>query len=89
LQSANVEQLAPGWAVPRSFDGLDGHPPFTCSALDEMFALDSEPLEPLELLLDALGFVGSVLDPGTPLVPPLHARRKREVAAEATVTRTH
>ncbi len=77
MQSAYVEQLAPAFAFPTSFSGLEGHPPFTCSALDEMFEL----LDPLELLA-LLGSVGSAPDVGIdePL-PPLQARRKRAAAA--------
>lgn len=58
---------------PTSFSGLDGHAPFTCSALADTF----EVLDPLELL----AFPGSfpfVPDAGMDVpVPPLQATSKR------------
>lgn len=77
-----MEQLAPAFRVPTSFSGLAGHPPFSCSALDETFELlDDEPLELLELLAFS-GSVGSDPEPGIEDPPPLHAMRKTAVAEE-------
>ena len=81
LQSAYVEQLSPAVALPTSFSGFEGHPPFTCSALDETFEL-LEPLELLELLALS-GSLGSEPEAGVEEPPPLHARRKRAVARDA------
>ncbi|MDF2691945.1 MAG: hypothetical protein K0S65_328 [Labilithrix sp.] len=75
LQSAYVVQLAPALPVPRSFSGFVEQPPFTCSALDEMFWL-----EPLELLA-VPGSFGSDPLAGDD-VPPLHAKRSKPANEE-------
>jgi hypothetical protein len=77
LQSAYVEQVEPVLPVPRSRDGCVGQLPFTCSAFDETLL---EPLEPL-------GSVG--LEPviGTPVVPAVHATRRRAAMLDEPTTK--
>lgn len=78
LQSANVEHDEPLAREPLSFCGLDGQPPFTCSACDETFVDDDDPEEEEE----PEGLVGSELPvTSEPLAPEQAARRKSEEGA--------
>jgi hypothetical protein len=79
LQSAYVEHDAPVDLVPFNFSGLDGQPPFTCSACDETFVdVDDDPDDD-EDEEDPEGFVPSELPPtSVPLAPEQATRRKSE-----------
>jgi hypothetical protein len=79
LQSAYVEHDAPLDFVPFNFCGLDGHPPFTCSACDETFVEDDDDPDEDDDEEEPEGFVPSVLPPtSVPLAPEQATRRKSE-----------
>jgi len=78
MQSTYVEQLAPGFPLPTSFSGFVGQPPLTCSAEDEMFELELEPLELLAL-------PGSDPVSGIAELPPLQATRSKTASADAAL----
>jgi hypothetical protein len=83
LQSANDEQLAPLALLPTTFSGSEGQAPFSCSPLEETFVPDSSADVP-ELL--ALPEAPELEEPGSEVVPPLHATSTR---AERTPARDH
>lgn len=82
LQSANVEHAAPGERVPFSFCGIDGQPPFTCSACEETSDEDDpeedDEEEEEEEEEEPDGEFGSELPVmSDPLLPPEHATRAK------------
>ena len=79
LQSAKVEQAAPAERVPFNFCGLDGQPPFTCSACEETFVDEDDPDEDEEEEdEEPEGELGSELPVmSEPLVPPEQATRTK------------